>query len=99
MPKAIIVTTNVEQRYRGLLSSHCLEVDAGVYFAPDIQRSVLEQIIAIMREWWVILRKGSILVLADDRDTQSGLRVTWIGTPRRDIIDYDGIMMVRRELL
>ena len=40
MPMAMIVTRNVEARYRGFLASVMLEVAPGVYIAPDLSAAV-----------------------------------------------------------
>jgi len=36
MPLTVIVTHDVEARYRGFLTSVMLEISAGVYVAPDM---------------------------------------------------------------
>ena len=44
MPMAMIVTRNVETRYRGFLTSVILEVAPGVYVAPDLSAAGIDPI-------------------------------------------------------
>ena len=40
MPMTVIVTRDVEPRYRGFLASAMLEIAPGVYVAPDLSSGV-----------------------------------------------------------
>ena len=44
MPMTVIVTRNVEPRYRGFLASAMLEIAPGVYVAPDLSSGVRERV-------------------------------------------------------
>ena len=44
MPLTIVVTRDVEMRYRGFLTSVMLEVSPGVYVAPEMSAAVRERV-------------------------------------------------------
>ena len=48
----VIVTVNVEGRYRGFLASTMLEIAPGVYTSPDMTAGIRERI------WEVLLVTG-----------------------------------------
>ena len=51
MPMTIVVTRDVESRYRGFLASVMLEVSPGVYVSPDLSSGVRERIWAVINDW------------------------------------------------
>jgi len=53
MPMTVVVTRDVESRYRGFLASVMLEIAPGVYVSPNLSAGVRERI------WSVLSRTGS----------------------------------------
>ena len=52
MPLTVVVTRNVESRYRGFLTSVMLEVSAGVYVAPNMSHGVRDRTWSVISDWW-----------------------------------------------
>jgi CRISPR-associated protein Cas2 len=98
MPMTLVVTRDVEDRYRGFLSSVMLELAPGVYTGPRLSRGVRERIWQVMAEWHGELRRGAILMTWRDPQAPGGQSVLQLGEPRRELADVDGVLLVRREL-
>lgn len=89
MPMAIIVTRNVEARYRGFLTSVMLEVAPGVYVAPDLSAGVRARVWDVLSSWWSVLRTGSIVLVWRDTKSVGNLRIESLGEPPKEIADAD----------
>ena len=97
MPLTVIVTRDVEARYRGFLTSVMLEVSAGVYVAPDMSTGVRERVWSVVSDWWDTLRRGSVVIVWRDKAATGHLRIETLGEPPKNIVDADGILLVKRE--
>ena len=97
MPMAMVVTRNVEARYRGFLTSVMLEVAPGVYVAPDLSAGVRTRVWDVLSAWWSALRKGSIVLLWRDTTAVGNLRIQTLGEPPKEIVDADGVLLVKRQ--
>ncbi len=97
MPMTIIVTRDVEDRYRGFLSSVMLELAPGVYTGPRISRGVRERVWQVLSEWHGALGRGAILMTWRETTAPGGQAVLTLGEPRRDLVDVDGVLLVMRE--
>jgi len=93
----VIVTRDVEDRYRGFLSSVMLELAPGVYTGPRLSRGVRERVWQVMSEWHAELRRGSILMTWRETTAPGGQAMLTLGEPRRDFVNVDGVILVRRE--
>lgn len=98
MSLTIVVTRDVEQRYRGFLGSTMLEVAAGVYVSPRLNRDTRERIWAVAEQWWGALRRGAVVMMWRDRDAVGGLGLRVLGEPPKDLVDVDGLLLTRRKL-
>ena len=58
MPMTMVVTRDVESRYRGFLTSVMLEVAPGVYVAPDLSAGVRQRVWDVIESWWWSLGHG-----------------------------------------
>ena len=96
MPMAIVVTRNVEARYRGFLTSLMLEIAAGVYVAPDMSSSVRDRVWNVLSDWWMTLGSGSIVLVWRDTAAVGNLRIEILGDPPKEIVDADGVLLVKR---
>lgn len=99
MPMATIVTRNVEARYRGFLTSVMLEVAPGVYVAPDLSAGVRARVWDVLSSWWSVLRTGSIVLVWRDTKSVGNLRIESLGEPPKEIVDADGVLLVKRHLV
>ena len=96
MPTAMIVTRNVENRYRGFLTSIMLEVSPGVYVASDLSAGVRTRVWDVLTDWWTTLRTGSIVLIWRDIQAVGNLRIETLGEPPKEIVDADGVLLLKR---
>ncbi|GAK34684.1 type I-E CRISPR-associated endoribonuclease Cas2 [Iodidimonas nitroreducens] len=97
MPMTVIVTRDVEPRYRGFLASIMLEIAPGVYTSPNLSKAVRERILTVLCDWHGALGRGSIVLTWHDKAALSGQSVFTLGIPPKQIIDVDGLMLVKRD--
>ena len=97
MPMAMVVTRNVEDRYRGFLTSVMLEIAPGVYVAPDLSPGVRMRVWEVLSAWWEALGTGSIVLVWRDAKAVGNLQIEMLGEPPKEIVDADGILLVKRK--
>ena len=97
MALTIIITRDVEMRYRGFLTSVMLEIAPGVYVSPDMSASVRDRVWAVMSDWWTALGRGSLTMVWRDTKATGNLRIESLGEPAKSIVDADGILLVKRK--
>ena len=93
---AMVVTRNVEARYRGFLASLMLEIAPGVYVAPDLSASVRMRVWKVLSDWWAALGTGSVVLIWRDTKAIGRLRIKTLGEPPKEIVDADGVLLVKR---
>ena len=96
MPLTVVVTRNVEDRYRGFITSLMLEVAPGVYVAPDMTHAVRNRMWHVLRDWWTTLQRGSLVMVWRDIQAVGNLRLETLGEPPKEIVDADGVLLVKR---
>lgn len=97
MALTMIVTRDVEMRYRGFLTSVMLEVSPGVYVAPEMSAAVRDRVWSVMTEWWTALGRGSLTMVWRDSKAAGNLRIETLGEPAKTIVDADGVLLVKRK--
>ena len=97
MPTTMVVTRNVEDRYRGFLTSIMLEIAPGVYVAPDLSAAVRTRLWYVLSSWWDTFGTGSITMVWRDAQAVGNLRFENLGEPPKEIVDADGILLVKRK--
>jgi len=73
-----------------------LEVSAGVYVAPNLSDAVRKRIWDVLSIWRSALGNGSIVMVWRDNNSVGRLRIQNLGEPPKEIIDADGILLVKR---
>ena len=58
----VVVTVNVQGRYRGFLASAMLEIAPGVYTAPMMTAGIRERVWEVLVRWHAELGQGSIVM-------------------------------------
>ena len=91
----VIVTVNVEARYRGFLASAMLEIAPGVYTSPNMTSGIRERIWAVLSEWYSQLGQGSIVMTWRDPAAVSEQEVRTLGESPKEIVDADGVYLVK----
>ena len=97
MPMTVLVTRDVEDRYRGFLASAMLEIAPGVYTAPDLSAAVRERVWTVVTAWHAALGRGSIVMTWRDPSALGGQGIRTLGTPPYQLVDVGGIMLARKE--
>lgn len=97
MPLTIVVTRDVENRFRGFLTSVMLEISAGVYISPDMTKGVRDRVWTVIEDWWNARGGGSITMVWRDKSMTGNLRIECLGEPPKTIVDADGILLVKRK--
>ena len=94
----MVVTRDVESRYRGFLTSISLEVAPGIYVAPDLSAGVRDRAWTVLSGWWQQLGRGAIVMAWRDSAAVGGLGLRFLGEPPKEIVDADGILLIRRSV-
>lgn len=97
MPMTMIVTRDVEARYRGFLTSIMLEVAPGVYVAPGLSAGVRSRVWDVLSDWYETLGRGAIVMVWRDPSATGDLAMEMLGEPPKEIVDADGILLVKRK--
>ncbi|MEH3037556.1 MAG: type I-E CRISPR-associated endoribonuclease Cas2e [Sphingomonas adhaesiva] len=98
MPLTVVITRDVEDRYRGFLGSAMLELAPGVYAQPRMSAGVRGRIWAVVEEWHTRLRRGSIVMCWAEPASAGGLGLCVLGEPPKDVVTHESILLVRRAL-
>lgn len=93
----MVVTRDVEDRYRGFLTSVMLEIAPGVYVSPQMSQGVRERVWTVLADWWAALGNGSVVMTWRDTKAVGNLRILTLGTAPKEIVDADGILLVKRK--
>ena len=96
MALTVLITRDVEDRYRGFLASTMLELAPGVYASPNLSARAREKIWGVLADWHTNLGRGAITLIYTDRQADGGLAVRSLGTPPRRPVRLDGVMLTTR---
>lgn len=92
----VIVTRDVEARYRGFLASVMLEIAPGVYTSPRMSKAIRERVWQVLCEWHQTLQRGSIVLTWQDNSQTGGQGLLSLGEPPKKFADLDGVLVVVR---
>lgn len=98
MPMVVIITRDVEPRYRGFIGSVMLELSAGVYAHPRMSPAVRQRVWSVLSDWHAQLRRGSIVMTWAESAAHGGLGLATLGEAPKDIVAHDAMLLVRRSL-
>ena len=91
----VIVTVNVEARYRGFLASAMLEIAPGVYTSPNMTSGIRERIWEVLRRWYYELGQGAIVMTWRGPSGVGDQQVRSLGDAPKEIVDADGVYLVK----
>ena len=94
----VVVTRDVEARYRGFLGSIMLELAPGVYAHPRMNAGVRSRIWNVLEDWYQRLRRGSIVLTWADTAAHGGLGLKILGEPPKEVVPYSSMLLVRRPI-
>lgn len=95
MALTVAITRDVEDRYRGFLASAMLELAPGVYASPSLSARARDKIWDVLSEWHSHLNHGSVVLIYPDTKADGGLSVRHLGTPPRQALRLDGVLLTR----
>ncbi len=98
MPMTIVVTRNSPERFRGFLTSCMCEVAPGVYTAPRMTQGVRERVWSVLADWFQASAEHAVLMTWPEPALPGGQAFQFLGTPRQDLCDYDGVFLARRDI-
>ena len=98
MPMVVVITRDVEARYRGFLGSAMLELAPGMYAHPRMSAGVRTRIWSVLADWHGQRRRGSIVMTWADSTANGGLGLATLGEPPKQIVPHDALLLVRRPL-
>lgn len=98
MPLTVVITRDVEDRYRGFLGSAMLELAPGVYAQPRMSAGVRGRVWTVLEDWYGRLRRGSIVMCWAEPAAAGGLGLATLGEPPKSIVTHDAVLLVRRTL-
>ena len=93
----MVVTRDVEDRYRGFLTSVMLEIAPGVYVSPQMSQGVRDRVWAVLSDWWSALGNGAVVMTWRDPKAVGNLRILTLGVAPKEIVDADGVLLVKRK--
>lgn len=96
MSLTVVITRDVEDRYRGLLSSAMLEAAPGVYVSKALSARARDTIWQVVQNWHAALQRGSVTMLFADHNADGGIAVCSVGTPARRPVRIDGALLMHR---
>ncbi len=91
----VIVTVNVDARYRGFLASAMLEIAPGVYTAPRMTSGIRERVWDVLADWYYELGQGAIVMTWQDSAAVGEQRIRTLGEAPKEIVDADGVYLVK----
>ena len=91
----VIVTVNVDARYRGFLASVMLEIAPGVYTAPRMTSGIRERVWDVVADWYYELGQGAIVMTWKDSAAVGEQRIRTLGEAPKEIVDADGVYLVK----
>ncbi len=91
----VVVTVNVEARYRGYLASAMLEIAPGVYTSPQMTGGIRDRIWEVLSHWYYQLGQGSIVMTWRDTSSVGEQRIRTLGDAPKEIVDADGVYLVK----
>lgn len=96
MPLTVVITRDVEDRYRGFLGSAMLELAPGVYAQPRMSAGVRGRIWEVMEDWHGRLRGGSVIMCWAEPAAAGGLGLATLGEPPKEVVTHEAVLLVRR---
>ena len=91
----VVVTVNVEARYRGFLASVMLEIAPGVYTSPRMTSGIRDRIWDVLSGWYNELDRGAIVMTWSEPEAVGEQRIRLLGDAPKTIVDADGVHLVK----
>jgi CRISPR-associated protein Cas2 len=94
----VVVTRNVESRFRGFLLSCMPEVAPGLYVNAKLNAGIRDRVWEVLEDWHGTLSTGSILMIVEDKQSPSGFRCKSLGETIKEIVEIDGFYLTLKRV-
>lgn len=94
----MIVIRDVPDRFHGFLSSVMLEVSPNVFVSPRMNPGVRTRVWNVMTDWYGHQPQGSLVMVWRDLNAIGGVGIANLGNPPRELVEADGMWLVRRRV-
>lgn len=91
----VVITRDVDNRYRGLLRSAMLEASTSIYVSAQLNREARNRLWDVISRWHQALNRGSVVMLWRDPNASGDIGVKSLGDIPRDLCEVDGILLTR----
>lgn len=91
----VVVTVNVEARYRGFLASVMLEIAPGVYTSPRMTSGIRDRIWEVLTGWYNELDRGAIVMTWSDPEAIGEQQTRLLGEAPKTFVEADGVYLVK----
>jgi CRISPR-associated protein Cas2 len=91
----VICVSAVADRFHGYLRSVMLNVHPGVFLSMDLDAGTRRRVFETVERWWNAEPRGSIVMIWKNTAEPLEVEIRNLGEPKRDIVEYDGILGVR----
>ena len=98
MALVVIVTRDVPYRFRGFLASVMLEIAPTVYISPRMNPGVRSRVWDTLTDWFLEVLQGSVVMVWRDPNETGGVGIQTLGEPPRELVEVDGLWLVKRML-
>lgn len=98
MALVVIVTRDVAERYRGFLGSVMLEVAPTAYISPRMNPGIRNRVWNVLSDWHRSEPRGSLVMVWRDMKQTGGVGIATLGSAPRQLIDIDGLWLVRKAI-
>ena len=85
-------------QFTGAGDTVMLEVAPTVFLSAQMSKSVRTRVWETLTEWHSYDPQGSIVLIWRTAVALTGIEVLYLGMPRRDLVELDGLLLVRRTL-
>ena len=93
----LVITRDVNSRYRGFLRSAMAEIASGIYVSTQLNSDARDRLYEVIREWHETLNSGSITMIWRDKDAAADIGIRCLGTTQKDFCDVDGFLLTRKK--
>lgn len=99
MALVMIAIRDMANRFHGFLSSAMLEVAPNVFVSPRMNPGARERVWQVLADWYAYEPQGSAVMVWRDLNAVGGVGVAHLGDPPRELVEADGMWLVRRGVL
>ena len=90
MSMTLVITNNVEDRFRGFILSCMPEVSSGLYISTNLNNTIRMRMWETLSDWHHSYQSGSIILIYEDKKSLGGIAIKSLGRTTKKLFDIDG---------